>query len=67
MCSEKWVCKINKNKNKKSYTKIEMNFWTIWCECLTKTCMVISVVLLGSMSLELVTKSYIDQVGHGPS
>ena len=65
MCSEKWVCKIEKKKS--SYTKIEMNFWTIWCECLTEMCMVISVVHLGSMSLELVTESYIDQVGHGPS
>ena len=29
--------------------------------------MVISVVHLGWMSLELVTESYIDQVGHDPS
>ena len=34
---------------------------------LNQTCIVISVVHLGSMSLELVTESYIDQVGHGPS
>ena len=64
MCYEKWVCKIEEIS---SYTKIEMNFWTIWCKCLTEMCMVISVVHLGSMSLELVTESYIDQVGHDPS